>query len=144
LNEVHGSTYFTKLDLKVGYHQMCLWPEDREKTAFTTKYRLVEWMIVPFGLANAPSTFMRTMTKLLARHWWYCVVYLDDILIHMKGSTEDHRQKVEAVLEALQCDYWRVAPEKCVCGALAVEFIGYVVDSAGIHVDPDKVLEVQQ
>jgi hypothetical protein len=61
LNEVHGSSHFTKLDLKLGYHQMHFRKEDREKTAFTTKYGLFEWTVVPFGLANAPSAFLRTM-----------------------------------------------------------------------------------
>ena len=91
LNEVHESSLFTKLDLKAGYHQMRLRREDREKTAFTTKYVLFEWTVVPFGLANAPSAFMRTMAKVLQPHRRYCVVYLDDILIHTKGTAEDHR-----------------------------------------------------
>jgi hypothetical protein len=68
LNEVHSSSEFTKLDLKSGHHQMRLRKEDREKTAFTTKCGLFEWTVVPFGLANAPSAFMRTMNKLLGKH----------------------------------------------------------------------------
>jgi hypothetical protein len=68
LNEVHGSSHFTKLDLQSDYHQMRLRKEDRWKTAITTKYGLFEWTVVPFGLANAPSAFMRTMIKLLAKH----------------------------------------------------------------------------
>lgn len=143
LNEVHGSSFFTKLDLKAGYHQMRLRPEDREKTAFVTKYGLYEWTVVPFGLANAPSAFMRTMAKLLQKHRRYCVVYLDDILIHTKGTAGQHKEKVEEVLETLKRDNWRVAPQKCVWGARAVEFIGYVVDSEGIHVQPGKVQAVK-
>jgi hypothetical protein len=114
LNEVHGSTYLTKLDLKAGYHQMRLRPEDREKIAFVTKYGLYEWTVVPFGLANAPSAFMRTMAKLLHPHRKFCVVYLDDILIHSKGNKQAHSAIVEAVLEALHQDNWKVTPEKCV------------------------------
>jgi hypothetical protein len=90
LNAVHGSLHFTKLDLKSGYYQMHLRKEDREKTAFTTKYGLLEWTVVPFGLANVPSAFMRTMNKLLAKHRAYCVVYLDDIRIHTRGGTDEH------------------------------------------------------
>jgi hypothetical protein len=58
LNEMQGSSLFTKPDLKSGYHQMCLGPEGREKMAFTMKYGLYEWTVVPFGLANTPSTVM--------------------------------------------------------------------------------------
>ena len=114
LNDVHGSSFFTKLDLKAGYHQMRLREGDREKTAFITKYGLYEWTVVPFGLANAPSAFMRTMSKLLQRHRKYCVVYLDDILIHTKGTEATHIDKVKAVLETINGDGWKVAPEKCV------------------------------
>jgi hypothetical protein len=144
LNQVHGSSLFTKLDLKSGYHQMRLRTEDREKTAFTTKYGLYEWTVVPFGLANAPSAFMRTMAKLLHRHRRYCVVYLDDILIHTKGSESEHRDAVAAVLETLHGDNWHIAPGKCVWGATSVGFIGYVVDREGIHVDPGKIKAIQE
>jgi hypothetical protein len=112
LNEVHGSSHFTKLDLKSGYHQMRLGKEDRGKTAFTTKYGLFEWMEVTFGLANAPSAFMRTMNKLLAKHRRYCVVYLNDILIHTRGGMEEHRAMVSAVVKTLRDNNWRLAPGK--------------------------------
>jgi hypothetical protein len=90
LNEVHGSEHFTKLDLKAGCHQMRLRDTDREKTAFTTKYRLFEWIVVLFGLANVPSAFMRTMAKVLAKHHKNYVEYLDDILIHSRSTKERH------------------------------------------------------
>jgi hypothetical protein len=142
LNEVHGSSHFTKLDLKSGYHQMRLRKEDREKTAFTTKYGLFEWTVVPFGLANAPSAFMRTMNKLLAKHRAYCVVYLDDILIHTSGGMDEHRAKVSAVVKTLRDDNWKLAPGKCVWGVAAVNFVGFLVNKDGIHVDPAKVKAV--
>ena len=87
---------------------------------------------------------MRTMAKLLQPHRKYCVVYLDDILIHTKGTAEDHQHKVEAILSTLQKDNWKVAPQKCVWGASAVQFIGYVVDKDGIHVEPGKVKAIQE
>ena len=137
LNELHGDKWFTKLDLKSGYHQMRLSLEDREKTAFTTKYGLFEWTVVPFGLANAPSAFMRTMTKLLAKHRKYCVVYLDDILIHSRSEAE-HRTHVRAVMATLTADSWRIAPAKCIWGVDAVEFVGFQVDARGLHVGEKK------
>jgi hypothetical protein len=142
LNEVHGSSHFTKLDLKSGYRQMRLRKEDREKTAFTTKFGLIEWTVVPFGLANAPSAFMRTMNKLLAKHRAYCMGYLDDILIHTSGGMDEHCAKVAAVVKTLRDDNWKLAPGKCVWGVAAVNFMGYLVNKDGIHVDTAKVKAV--
>jgi hypothetical protein len=134
LNEVHGSSHFTKLDLKSGYHQMRLQKEDREKTAFTTKYGLFEWTVVPFGLANAPSAVMRMMNKLLAKHRAYCVVYLDEIVILTSGGMDEHRAKVAAVVKTLRDDNWKLAPGKCVWGVAAVNFVGFLVNKDGIDV----------
>jgi hypothetical protein len=82
----------------------CVLERRGEKTAFTTKYGLFEWTVVPFGLANAPSPFMRMMNKLLAKHRAYCVVYLDDILIHISEGMDEHRAKVSAVVKTLRDD----------------------------------------
>jgi hypothetical protein len=142
LNEVHGSSHFTKLDLKSGYHQIRLRKEDRQNTAFTTKYRLFEWTVVPFGLANAPSAFMSTMNKLLAKHRAYCVVYLDDIPIHTSGGMDEHCAKVSAVVKTLHDDNWKLTPGKCECGKAAVNFVGFLVNKDGIHVDPAEVKAV--
>jgi hypothetical protein len=144
LNEVQGSNRFTKLNLKSGYHQMQLRAEDREKTAFTMKYSLFEWTVVPFGLANAPSVFMRTIAKLLHKHRAYCVVSLDDILVHTHGGEQAQLDAVPAVLDTLRMDNWKVVPTKCVWGAWAAQFIGYVMDAEEIHVELGKVCAVQE
>jgi hypothetical protein len=81
VDQLKGATIFTKLDLTSGYHQMKINDRDTNKTAFVTKYGLYEWKVVPFGLANAPSTFIRMMDSILRKHKKYCVIYLDDILI---------------------------------------------------------------
>jgi hypothetical protein len=142
LNEVHGSSHFTKLDLKSGYHQMRLRKEDREKTAFTTQYGLLEWTVILFELANAPSAFMRTMNKLLAKHQAYCVVYLDEILIHTSGGMDEHCAKVSAVVKTLRNNNWKLAPGKCVWGVAVVNFVGFLVNKDGIHVNPAIVKAV--
>jgi hypothetical protein len=85
---------------------------------------------------------MRTMNKLFAKHRAYCLVYLDDILIHTSGGMDEYCAKVSAVVKTLHDDNWKLAPGKCVWGVAAVNFVGFLVNKDGIHVDPAKVKAV--
>jgi hypothetical protein len=98
--------------------------------------------MVPFGLANAPSAFIGTMNKLLAEHRAYCVVYLDDILIHTSGGMDEHRAKVSAAVKTPRDDNWKLALGKCARGVAEVNFVGFLVNKDGIHMDPAKVKAV--
>ena len=93
INNLKGAKFFTKLDLKSRYHQSPIQPTDVWKMAFRTKEGLFEWLVVPFGLTNAPATFMRYMDDLLRPFIGKCViVYLDVILIFGR-SWEEHVQQ---------------------------------------------------
>ncbi|GBG59182.1 hypothetical protein CBR_g32198 [Chara braunii] len=143
LDRVQGCKYYRKIDLKPGYHQIAIRPEDQHKTAFQTRYGLYEFVVMPFGLCNAPGTFQHAMNRIFHYHLdKFVVVYLDDILIFSK-SAEEHAKHVETVLSLLRQHKYKVNLEKCEFGRTKILYLGHELSAEGIRPEDAKVASIR-
>ena len=143
-DQLHGAKWFSKLDLRSGYHQVRIHPDDIAKTAFRTRYGHYEFLVLPFGLTNAPATFMQLMQSIFAPHLdSFVIVFLDDILIYSKTKAE-HEQHLRVVLELLRENQLYAKLSKCEFMKQEIQFLGHVVSQAGISCDADKVKAIQE
>lgn len=137
-DQVGGSAVFSTLDLKSGYWQIPVAERDIEKTAFRCHRGLFEFVRMPFGLANAPGHFQRTMDYVFSDLIGKTVmVYIDDIVVYSK-NVEDHANHLEEVFQRLEKYGLRLKPSKCTFGKSEVKLLGYIVNKHGIASDPEK------
>jgi hypothetical protein len=131
LDELAGARWFSKMDLRAGYHQIRLAPGEELKTAFQTHSEHYEYTVMPFGLAGAPATFLGAMNATLQPLLRKCVVvFFDDILVYSRSLTE-HTEHLRQVLQLLKRDNWKVKKTKCAFGQQHISYLGHVINSNG-------------
>jgi len=142
VDKLRGARFFTKLDLRSGYHQVRMHPADIEKTAFHTHHGHFEFLVMPFGLPNAPATFQALMNEVLRPFLRrFVLVFFDDILIY-SSSWSEHLQHVVLVFSALRAHGLYLKRSKCSFGALSVDYLRHVISTDDVAMDNDKVVVV--
>jgi hypothetical protein len=141
-DQLAGARDFSKVDLRSGYHQIKIRLEDVPKTVFSTRYGLYEYLVMSFGLTNAPPHFIYLMTSVFMLELdKFVVVFIDDILIY-SNSEEEHAQHLRVILQRLRDHQLYAMFNKCTFWLKEVPFLGHVISVEGIAVDPSKVQEV--
>jgi hypothetical protein len=143
LDELAGSHWFSKLDLRAGYHQIRLAPGEEYKTAFQTHNGHYEFRVMAFGLTGAPATFQFAMNASLAPVLRkFALVFFDDILIYSQ-TYEQHLDHVNQVLTILQRDKWQVKLSKCAFAQQKIAYLGHVISAEGVATDTTKIETVK-
>ena len=141
-DRVSNARYFSKIDLRGAYNLIRIKEGDEWKTSFRSCYGQFEYLVMPFGLANAPSIFQRMMQEIFADMWEdYVMIYLDDILIFSE-SLEDHIQQVKKVLQRLRENKLYAKQSKCEFFKEKIEFLGFILSSRGKMMAPSKVASI--
>ena len=141
LRNIGKAKWFSKLDVVAAFHKIRIAEGDEWMTAFRTRYGLYEWMVTPFGLANAPSTFQRYINWALRDYLdEFCSAYVDDILIYTDGSRKEHQEHVQKVLARLQEAGLQLDIDKCEFEVKETKYLGFIIGTEyGVRMDPAKV-----
>src|ERR1700688_2441709 len=141
LRTIGKAKWFTKLDVIAAFHKIRIAEGDEWKTAFRTRYGLYEWLVTPFGLANAPSTFQKYINWTLRDYLdEFCSAYVDDVLVYSEGTLAEHREHVRKVLRRLQEAGLQLDIDKCEFEVQSTKYLGFVIEAGvGVRMDPEKV-----
>jgi hypothetical protein len=141
-DQLAGAKVFSKIDLRSGYRQIKIRASDVSKTTFSTRYSLYEFLVMSFGLTNAPAYFMYLMNSVFMNELdKFVVVFINDILIYSKSEAE-HAKHLRIVLQRLRDHKLYAKFSKCEFWLDSVKFLGHTISKDGISVDPSKVQEV--
>ncbi|GKB55262.1 putative reverse transcriptase domain-containing protein, partial [Tanacetum coccineum] len=142
-DQLQGSSVYSKINLRSGYHQLRVRDEDIPKTAFRTRYGHYEFQVMPFGLTNAPDVFMDLMNHVCKPYLdKFVIVFIDDILIYSRNE-EEHANHLRIILELLKKEKLYAKFSKYDFWIRMVQFLGHLIDSQGLHVDPAKIEAVK-
>ncbi|GKC24411.1 putative reverse transcriptase domain-containing protein, partial [Tanacetum coccineum] len=138
-DQLQGSSVYSKIDLRSGYHQLRIKEEDIPITAFRTRYGHFEFQVMPFGLTNVPAVFMDLMNRVCKPYLdKFIILFIDDILVYSKDE-EEQGKHLKIILELLKKERLYAMFLKCDFWLDSVQFLSHVIDSSGVHVDPSKI-----
>lgn len=144
MDELAGACWFSKLDLRSGYHQIRMAVGEEAKTAFKTHNGHFEFKVLPFGLTSAPATFQGVMNTVLADQLRQNVlVFVDDILVYSR-TLEEHKNHLRQVFETLSKHQLRVKLSKCSFVQTQLSYLGHIISADGVSTDPEKIQVVRQ
>ncbi|GKA12554.1 putative reverse transcriptase domain-containing protein [Tanacetum coccineum] len=142
-DQLQGPSVYSKIDLRSGYHQLRVHEEDISKTAFRTRYGHYEFQVMLFGLTNASTVFMDLVNRVCKPYLdKFMIVFIDDILIYSK-TKQEHKEHLKLILKLLKKEELYAKILKCEFWIPKVQFLGHVIDSKGIHVDPFKIESIK-
>lgn len=143
LAQISRAKVFTKLDIRQAFHRIRMHPDSEELTTFRTRYGSYRCKVLPFGLTNGPATYQRYMNDVLFDYLDnFCTAYLDDILIYSDNELE-HEIHVKKVLQRLRDAGLQVDIKKCEFSVTRTRYLGFIISTDGIEVDPEKVSVVK-